>query len=193
MIYLRLFYEFAKTGLFAVGGGMATIPFLYAISEKTGWFTAADIGNMIAKMCIRDRLQEGAKQAEAAAGNMEASVGALAQAAGGVAQGAGGAAGIIENYIGSLNNNGSAAATEQANAAIVKENAAVNTQANAQQRANVAAALSAAGLTEEQQQMCIRDRLSGRLCKTSAEISYPYQGKQGNGGEVYAFGIIAAR
>lgn len=35
--------------------------------------------------------------------------------------------------------------------------------------------------------------LSGRLCKTSAEISYPYQGKQGNGGEVYAFGIIAAR
>lgn len=43
-----LFYEFAKTGLFAVGGGMATIPFLYAISEKTGWFTAADIGNMIA-------------------------------------------------------------------------------------------------------------------------------------------------
>lgn len=48
MIYLRLFYEFAKTGLFAVGGGMATIPFLYAISEKTGWFTAADIGNMIA-------------------------------------------------------------------------------------------------------------------------------------------------
>lgn len=48
MILLRLFYEFAKTGLFAIGGGMATIPFLYAISEKTGWFTAADIGNMIA-------------------------------------------------------------------------------------------------------------------------------------------------
>ena len=48
MICLRLFYEFAKTGLFAVGGGMATIPFLYAISEKTGWFTASDIGNMIA-------------------------------------------------------------------------------------------------------------------------------------------------
>lgn len=43
MICLRLFYEFAKTGLFAVGGGMATIPFLYAISEKTGWFTASDI------------------------------------------------------------------------------------------------------------------------------------------------------
>lgn len=48
MIYLRLFYEFFKTGLFAVGGGLATLPFLYAISEKTGWFTAADIGDMIA-------------------------------------------------------------------------------------------------------------------------------------------------
>lgn len=48
MTLLRLFYEFTKTGLFAVGGGMATIPFLYAISEKTGWFTATDIGNMIA-------------------------------------------------------------------------------------------------------------------------------------------------
>ena len=29
MIYLQLFWEFFKTGLFAVGGGMATIPFLY--------------------------------------------------------------------------------------------------------------------------------------------------------------------
>ena len=48
MTFWLLFYEFFKTGLFAVGGGMATIPFLYAISEKTGWFTAADIGNMIA-------------------------------------------------------------------------------------------------------------------------------------------------
>ena len=28
MLFLRLFYEFFKTGLFAVGGGMATIPFL---------------------------------------------------------------------------------------------------------------------------------------------------------------------
>ena len=33
MLYLRLFYEFFKTGLFAVGGGMATIPFLYDIAE----------------------------------------------------------------------------------------------------------------------------------------------------------------
>ena len=48
MIYLRLFYEFFKTGLFAIGGGMATIPFLYDISDNTGWFTHQDLANMIA-------------------------------------------------------------------------------------------------------------------------------------------------
>lgn len=48
LLYLRLFYEFFKTGLFAVGGGMATIPFLYNIAEATGWFTADDVANMIA-------------------------------------------------------------------------------------------------------------------------------------------------
>lgn len=48
MILLRLFFEFFKTGLFAVGGGMATLPFLYDMSEKTGWFTAAQLADMIA-------------------------------------------------------------------------------------------------------------------------------------------------
>ena len=48
MIYLQLFWEFFQTGLFAVGGGMATIPFLYDISDKTGWFTYNDLANMIA-------------------------------------------------------------------------------------------------------------------------------------------------
>ena len=48
MIYLRLFLEFFKTGLFAVGGGMATVPFLYAMSDKTGWFTHAQLADMIA-------------------------------------------------------------------------------------------------------------------------------------------------
>ena len=48
MIYLKLFYEFFKTGLFAIGGGLATLPFLHEISEKTGWFTTQDISNMIA-------------------------------------------------------------------------------------------------------------------------------------------------
>lgn len=48
MIYLQLFWEFFKAGLFAIGGGMATIPFLYDISDKTGWFTHTDLANMIA-------------------------------------------------------------------------------------------------------------------------------------------------
>ena len=48
MIYLLLFWEFFKTGLFAVGGGLATLPFLYAMGEATGWFTAQDVANMIA-------------------------------------------------------------------------------------------------------------------------------------------------
>ncbi len=48
MIYLQLFWEFFKTGLFAIGGGMATIPFLYDISDATGWFTHTDLANMIA-------------------------------------------------------------------------------------------------------------------------------------------------
>ncbi len=48
MLYLRLFWEFFKTGLFAIGGGMATIPFLYDMSAATGWFTSEDVANMIA-------------------------------------------------------------------------------------------------------------------------------------------------
>lgn len=48
MIYLQLFFEFFKAGLFAVGGGLATLPFLHEISEKTGWFTTADLMDMIA-------------------------------------------------------------------------------------------------------------------------------------------------
>ena len=48
MILLRLFWEFFKTGLFAVGGGMATLPFLYSMAEATGWFTAAQLADMIA-------------------------------------------------------------------------------------------------------------------------------------------------
>lgn len=48
MIYLQLFWEFFKTGLFAVGGGMATLPFLQAIGENTGWYTYGDLMNMLA-------------------------------------------------------------------------------------------------------------------------------------------------
>lgn len=48
MIFLSLFYEFFKAGLFAVGGGLATIPFLKEISAKTGWFTLSQLTDMIA-------------------------------------------------------------------------------------------------------------------------------------------------
>ncbi len=48
MIYLRLFWEFFQTGLFAVGGGMATLPFLYDISDRMGWFTHAQLADMVA-------------------------------------------------------------------------------------------------------------------------------------------------
>ena len=48
MILLRLFWEFFKTGLFAVGGGMATLPFLSAMADKTGWFTQQQLADMIA-------------------------------------------------------------------------------------------------------------------------------------------------
>ena len=48
MIYLRLFAEFFKVGLFAFGGGLATLPFLYDLGSRTGWFTAVDVANMLA-------------------------------------------------------------------------------------------------------------------------------------------------
>ena len=47
-LFLQLFFEFFKTGLFAIGGGMATLPFLYDMAERTGWFTAAQLADMIA-------------------------------------------------------------------------------------------------------------------------------------------------
>ena len=48
MIYLQLFFEFFKTGLFAIGGGLATLPFLQEISVKTGWFSLSELADMIA-------------------------------------------------------------------------------------------------------------------------------------------------
>lgn len=48
MILLRLYYEFFKTGLFAVGGGLATLPFLRNIAAATGWFTQAQLADMVA-------------------------------------------------------------------------------------------------------------------------------------------------
>ena len=47
-VYLEIFIRFFSCGLFAVGGGLATLPFLYEISRETGWYTYQDISNMIA-------------------------------------------------------------------------------------------------------------------------------------------------
>ena len=48
MIFLELYIRFFMVGLFAVGGGLATLPFLTSMGETTGWFDAVDISNMVA-------------------------------------------------------------------------------------------------------------------------------------------------
>lgn len=47
-LFLEMFWRFFTCGLFSVGGGLATLPFLYSISEQTGWYSFDDISNMIA-------------------------------------------------------------------------------------------------------------------------------------------------
>ena len=47
-LLLRLYWEFFKTGLFAVGGGLATLPFLSEMAARTGWFTHAQLADMVA-------------------------------------------------------------------------------------------------------------------------------------------------
>ncbi len=48
MTLLLMFLEFFKTGLFAIGGGLATLPFLYNMADKYDWFTRSDLADMIA-------------------------------------------------------------------------------------------------------------------------------------------------
>lgn len=48
MIYLTLIYEFFKIGLFAIGGGLATIPFLSELIDRYHWFTTSMLTDMIA-------------------------------------------------------------------------------------------------------------------------------------------------
>ncbi|GAB2044122.1 chromate transporter [Agathobaculum sp. TL06] len=48
MILWQLFFEFFKIGLFAIGGGMATLPFLQRLSEQKGWFPIDLITDMVA-------------------------------------------------------------------------------------------------------------------------------------------------
>lgn len=48
MTHLLLFYEFFKIGLFSFGGGYATIPFLYHLTQVYNWFSPTDLERMIA-------------------------------------------------------------------------------------------------------------------------------------------------
>lgn len=48
MIFWLLFSEFFKIGLFALGGGMVTVPFLFELAEKYRWFTSRELVDMIA-------------------------------------------------------------------------------------------------------------------------------------------------
>lgn len=48
MIYAILFFEFFKIGLFAVGGGLVAIPFLFDLAEHYPWFNAQELTDMIA-------------------------------------------------------------------------------------------------------------------------------------------------
>jgi len=52
MIYFHLFLQFFHIGIFSFGGGYATLPFLYDISEKFGWYTINELNNMLAVASI---------------------------------------------------------------------------------------------------------------------------------------------
>lgn len=45
---LLLFVEYFKTGLFAVGGGLATVPFIRDMGATYGWITETELANIIA-------------------------------------------------------------------------------------------------------------------------------------------------
>ena len=52
MIYWQLFFEYFKAGLFAFGGGYATLPFLYHISAVYGWYSPKQLSDMLAVSSI---------------------------------------------------------------------------------------------------------------------------------------------
>lgn len=48
MILIKLYLVFFRVGLFSVGGGLATLPYLQEIVHKYGWITSEELSNMIA-------------------------------------------------------------------------------------------------------------------------------------------------
>ncbi len=51
-LYLHLIIEFFKIGLFSFGGGYATLPFLFALTNSYNWYTPAELSQMIAVATI---------------------------------------------------------------------------------------------------------------------------------------------
>jgi chromate transporter len=48
MIYLKLYLLFFKIGLFSIGGGLATLPFLQDLADTHDWITSEELIDMIA-------------------------------------------------------------------------------------------------------------------------------------------------
>jgi len=48
MVYLQMIWEFFKTGLFTIGGGLASLPFLHNIADRYDWYTHEQLIDMIA-------------------------------------------------------------------------------------------------------------------------------------------------
>ena len=53
MIYLQLAFEFFKIGLFSIGGGMATLPFLMDLTTKYNWYTASELAHVVAIISVK--------------------------------------------------------------------------------------------------------------------------------------------
>lgn len=47
-VFWELFYEFFQIGLFAIGGGPATIPFLMDLPSRHDWYEVIDVTHMLA-------------------------------------------------------------------------------------------------------------------------------------------------
>jgi chromate transporter len=48
MSFAALFAAFFQIGLFAVGGGLATLPFLFKLAAEYDWLSPEDVGNILA-------------------------------------------------------------------------------------------------------------------------------------------------
>ena len=59
MILVLLCMEFAKIGFFSLGGGYATLPFLYHMSEVYGWFSPLELSRMLPLQGLKQQVSLG--------------------------------------------------------------------------------------------------------------------------------------